>query len=132
MIIHTIWFIQFCRQKRGLRFKKNNPDISFLELTGESSFRDLALETFRFQAENCSVYRMYLDLIGCDPKKVEDLYNIPFLPIEFFKSHKVYCGGNEERLVFYSSGTTGAVPSKHFLAEPELYEASFISCFEKF
>ena len=108
----------------------SNPDNKFIDVSGEESFRKLTLETFRFQSENCSVYKQYLELIGCDASQVEEVDEIPYLPIEFFKSHKVYCGKIEEKLVFNSSGTTGMVPSKHFIARPELYEASFTSFFE--
>lgn len=55
-----------------------------------ADFDQAALEVFRFQAEACTPYREYLELLGIDPAGVETVEQIPFLPIELFKSHRVY------------------------------------------
>lgn len=57
-----------------------------------ADFDQAALEVFRFQAEACTPYREYLELLGIDPAGVETVEQIPFLPIELFKSHRVYSG----------------------------------------
>jgi hypothetical protein len=55
------------------------------------------------------------------PEKVSALEQIPFLPIEFFKSHQILTGHQTPELLFESSGTTGSVPSRHFVVDPDLY-----------
>ncbi|ANI88505.1 acyl transferase [Arachidicoccus ginsenosidimutans] len=90
------------------------------------------LEIFRFQYLNNEVYRAWCDCLKIDIDKVDAVENIPFLPISFFKTHKVVCGNFEPELVFESSGTTQTVNSKHFIKNENLYKESFIKCFELF
>src|SRR5580698_9311294 len=81
----------------------------------ETGFRKLALEIFRYQYENNKVYNDYVKVLGVDVGHISNLSDIPYLPISFFKSHKVICGDDEKyELVFRSSATTSDVPSKHF------------------
>lgn len=89
------------------------------------------METFAFQAHHCAVYREYLSLINVEPQAVERPENIPFLPIEFFKSHRVTSRSDVPQIVFSSSGTTGSVQSKHYVADVALYEQSFRTAFEQ-
>lgn len=92
-------------------------------------FETLALRVFKFQYENCSVYRAFCNNLGVTaPSRIE---NIPFLPISFFKSHEIIAKGFEPKLTFKSSGTTGQARSKHFIAEPSIYQKSFKKTFEK-
>lgn len=95
----------------------------------ESEFQDLALEIFHFQKSNCSVYGEYLRLLGREnPKSIEE---IPFLPIQFFKTHDVLSKtktGNET--LFLSSGTGLIGRSKHLVSDVSIYEQSFRSAYE--
>lgn len=101
-------------------------------ISTDGQFTEIALGVFRFQAGNCLPYREYLSLIGCDPTMVSTLGEIPFLPIELFKTHKVYCGVSEPEIVFTSSSTTGQIPSRHYVADLAVYEESFTRGFEMF
>lgn len=99
----------------------------------EGEFERLALEIFRFQYDNNKVYNAYVKALGVNVAAVSKIIEIPFLPIAFFKSHKVVCGeidSNEQ--VFKSSTTTGAVPSQHFVKDIELYKKSFREGFAHF
>lgn len=88
----------------------------------EDHFDTLALDVFAFQYQNVEVYKRYCDFIGVNnPKSLEE---IPFLPIEFFKSEKIIARGLEEQAVFKSSGT-GGTRSTHFVAYISLYEHTF-------
>lgn len=95
-------------------------------------FEAEALALFRHQAERCAPYRQYVELLGVDPQAVEALERVPFLPIELFRSHKVYCGTGEPELVFGSSGTTGADTSYHYVGSAAAYKESFLACFKAF
>ena len=77
----------------------------------DSAFERAALDVFRFQAERCEPYREYLRLIGIRPERVETTREIPFLPIELFKTRRIYCSDNEPQQVFTSSSTTGQTPA---------------------
>ena len=102
-------------------------------ISSPEDFTAAALETFRFQAEHCPPYREYIGYLGINPATVSTVEKIPFLPIEIFKSHRVYSAGEqEEQMVFTSSSTTGQEPSRHYVADLSLYEKSFTQGFERF
>jgi len=106
-------------------------DVVFgLQSAGE--FEVLALETFWNQYHNVTIYKEFCDHLGKQPAKVKNLGEIPFLPIEFFKSHKVMPAEFRPEIVFRSSGTTGSVRSQHFVADLGLYRESFTRGFEHF
>lgn len=97
----------------------------------QDTFETLALKLFRFQAAHNLVYRSYLGHLGCNPQEIKSLSDIPFLPISFFKKHKIVTGQWEQPArVFESSGTTGAETSRHLLRDPALYETLSRQIFE--
>lgn len=98
----------------------------------KAGFKEVALEVFRIQYTNNKVYSDFVDQLSIDVKSVNELSDIPFLPIRFFKSHTVICGEREGQVTFESSGTTGMVSSKHHVANPDLYKESFLRSFEMF
>ncbi|MCE3279598.1 MAG: putative acyl protein synthase/acyl-CoA reductase-like protein [Bacteroidetes bacterium] len=87
---------------------------------------------FYYQATENPVYRRYLEILKIDPGNIEKPEQIPFLPISFFKDHKVICGSNEPKVIFTSSGTSGTLTSSHFVIEPDLYEKSYMKGFRHF
>ena len=102
------------------------------QLKNNDTFREVALKVFRYQAGHNPVYREYLDALGVDPGSVNKVEKIPFLPIEFFKTHRVLCAELEPEVTFESSGTTGMPPSRHHVADAALYQHSFIAGFRHF
>ena len=96
------------------------------------SFSEKALEIFNFQAENNSVYKEYLGHLNIKPKNVDALDNIPFLPIQFFKSHRILSTKNTVQETFLSSGTTGMSQSKHLVTDMSVYEESYLKGFAHF
>ena len=105
---------------------------SIFSIATQADIDRMTLEVFRFQAEACAPYREYLELLGVDPAAVECPKQIPFLPIELFKSHRVYCGSNPPQQIFTSSSTTGQTPSRHYVADLRIYEEAFTPSFELF
>jgi phenylacetate-coenzyme A ligase PaaK-like adenylate-forming protein len=101
-------------------------------IQNEFDFNKTALELFLFQYECNETYRAYCDLLRVVPSKISNYLHIPFLPVQLFKSHKIYCGKDEPQQVFTSSGTTGQVPSSHFVKQLDIYETSFSKCFQLF
>ena len=93
-------------------------------------FKAVALEVFNFQYEHVKVYREFCDMLKVNPKQITTISEIPFLPIQFFKSHQIIAEGYSEETIFTSSGTTGSITSKHYLASTKLYEESFNRAFQ--
>ena len=98
----------------------------------ESELEAAALELFRYQYQENELYRAYTDALRIRPASVKSILAIPYLPIQFFKSHAVVCGHFEPELVFESSGTTQTVNSRHLVKRSAVYTQSFITAFEKF
>ena len=98
----------------------------------EAEFEREALRLFRHQAEHCAPYAEYVRLLGVEPSQVQRVEDIPMLPIEIFKSHKVYCGEQEPQMTFTSSATTGMVQSRHYVEDIALYERAFTEAFRHF
>jgi len=99
------------------------------KIRNDEDFNRLAMEIFHLQAEQNPVYAKYLDMLGYKAEAISQPAEIPFLPIEFFKSHRVITGRKEPALVFESSGTTGQLPARHYLVTESLYRESFIRHF---
>lgn len=87
---------------------------------------------FRFQYENNSVYREFCELLKVEKGSVKSLQQIPFLPIQFFKSHDVVSSSEAIQKTFTSSGTTGITTSKHHITDISLYEQSYRLAFSEF
>lgn len=98
----------------------------------EEEFAQICLETYRFQYEHIEVYREFANYLRRQPKSVRYFDEIPFLPIEFFKTHSLISQGMKEELIFKSSGTTGMSRSQHYIADIQLYEESFKMGFAHF
>lgn len=101
-------------------------------LQNPRDFNATALGLFRYQYNNNKIYASFVDILGVDAATVYHPEQIPFLPISFFKTAKVVTGQAEAEIVFESSGTTGAQTSRHFVADPVLYENSFTKSFNLF
>ena len=98
----------------------------------EAEFNALALQVFGFQFENNPVYRSFCDLLYKNPSDIKTIEEIPFLPIQFFKSHHVISSSKNIKKTFTSSGTTGSITSKHHITDLSIYEESFKKGFHSF
>ncbi len=102
------------------------------DLKNDTGFEETALNVFRFQARENPVYRNFLQYLSIQPEKIDSIYNIPFLPIQFFKTHRVVSNLKKEAIIFTSSATTGTQQSNHFVSDLNWYETSFKKGFEYF
>lgn len=101
-------------------------------INNESDFNAKAMDIFRHQAKNCKVYSSYIENLAVNPYDVKHYSQIPFLPIGFFKTHRVLSSSNAVETVFSSSGTTGAATSKHLVTDVSWYEKSYNEAFQLF
>jgi hypothetical protein len=94
----------------------------------EDNFESLALEIFKYQYTFNEVYRTYVNALNTtDPKTVNE---IPFLPIQFFKSHRIVSSDLPAELIFKSSGTTSTTRATHHVLDHTIYEKSFLTNYE--
>jgi len=95
----------------------------------DQDFEALALDIFQYQSQHNKIYKAYLNHLKCDLANITRVAQIPCLPIQFFKSHKVQTGDWKPIMTFESSGTTGAATSKHFVRELDIYKQLAIKAF---
>ncbi len=106
-----------------------NAAEAIFSIASTDEFERLALTVFNVQVKENSVYRDYVAALKIDASKVSTVEQIPFLPIEFFKTHKVIVGPDAEEEIFTSSGS---IQSKHYVKDLSVYEKSYRLGFEKF
>lgn len=101
-------------------------------ISNPKQFEKIALKVFRFQYENNLVYKEFCTLMNTNVQEVKSLQQIPFLPIQFFKSHRVISNENPIQEIFTSSGTTGIINSQHCVTDISIYEESYQKGFTQF
>tara|TARA_B110000046_G_scaffold185647_1_gene228286 strand:+ start:2451 stop:3425 length:975 start_codon:yes stop_codon:yes gene_type:complete len=102
---------------------------TIFNIKSEVQFTKIALDVFKHQFKNNKVYRSFCDLIHKHPSDVTKVEQIPFLPIQFFKTREVLSSVEEIDEIFTSSGTTGSITSKHFVTDINLYKESYLKGF---
>jgi len=110
--------------------KPNKQQI--FSINSREQFNTIALQVFQYQAKNCKVYGDFIAGLNIDPASVTTIRQIPFLPIEFFKSRLIGSSTDEVQVTFTSSGTTGLTTSSHAITDISWYEDSFRNAFKLF
>lgn len=105
---------------------------SIFNISSVNDFTNVALKVFKHQFENNKTYRSFCDLLCIHPADILKIEEIPFLPIQFFKTRKVLSSKDEVQKIFTSSGTTGSVISQHFITDIQLYKESYSKGFAHF
>jgi phenylacetate-coenzyme A ligase PaaK-like adenylate-forming protein len=105
---------------------------SIFNIKSEEQFTKIAITIFKHQFKNNKVYRSFCDLTYVHPSDVTKVEEIPFLPIQFFKTKEVVSSLNEVQEIFTSSGTSGSIISKHFVTDINLYKESYLKGFSHF
>ena len=107
-------------------------ETSIFNIQNKEEFKALSLAVFKHQFKNNKVYRSFCDLLFVHPSSISTIEEIPFLPIQFFKSRKVLSSLEEIQETFTSSGTTGSSTSKHLVTNINLYKESYLKGFAHF
>jgi phenylacetate-coenzyme A ligase PaaK-like adenylate-forming protein len=97
-----------------------------------SDFRETALQIFSYQFKNNTVYHDFIISLGKNPSEIRTTDDIPFMPVEFFRNHRIVSGNLPVEMIFESSGTTGFTPGRHFINDLSIYEESFLKSFRLF
>jgi phenylacetate-coenzyme A ligase PaaK-like adenylate-forming protein len=101
-------------------------------IASKKEFEKITLKVFRHQYDNNTLYRDFCSFLHKDKGSVKSVKDIPFLPIQFFKSHDVVSTTNTVKVTFTSSGTTGMITSRHLVTDTDYYEQSFRQAFAQF
>jgi phenylacetate-coenzyme A ligase PaaK-like adenylate-forming protein len=105
---------------------------SIFNIKTEEDFREATLKVFNYQYINNKVYNQFLTFLGREISLIRNISDIPFLPVELFRKHKILTGERPVEMIFESSGTTGVSPGRHYVSDLKLYEASFEKTFRLF
>ncbi len=111
---------------------RNMKHNAIFDIQTDGDFLTQALRIFKYQYDNNVVYHDFCTYLNVQPDSVHTIEQIPFLPIEFFKSKDVLSTTNTPEITFTSSGTTGSETSKHFVTDLSLYEQSYLKAFNHF
>jgi len=101
-------------------------------IASKKEFEKITLKVFRQQYDNNIVYHDFCDLLKKDKQNVKTIKDIPFLPIQFFKTNTIVSNQDAVQATFTSSGTTGTVTSSHHVTDLNYYEQSFRQAFSRF
>ena len=105
---------------------------SIFNIKTEDDFWELTLRTFNYQSVNNQVYKEFVTILGGYRSLVKTASDIPFLPVEFFRNHKIITGERPVEMIFESSGTTGVSLGRHYVGDLSLYKESFLKAFRLF
>ncbi|PQL93577.1 long-chain-fatty-acid--protein ligase [Apibacter adventoris] len=107
-------------------------NFNIFSIQSEEDFNKKALEIFKFQYNNTLIYKKFVDLFNIDINGISHYTQIPFIPIEFYKTKKIIHQNYNSQLYFQSSGTTSMNLSKHYIADESIYQKSIINSFKLF
>lgn len=113
-------------------FKKDNFLSELFRIKTDTQFKKLTLELFRYQASKNKLYSEYLRHLNIKRENIQEITDIPFLPISFFKSSEVKTSDFEEQIIFTSSGTESSIRSRHYVKDLDIYKKSFRTAFQEF
>ena len=106
--------------------------MNIFDLKTEEEFNQACLSVFQHQIKNIDVYQTFVSGLKIETQQIKHYGQIPFLPIQFFKSHAIIANQSKAEITFKSSGTTGSITSSHFVEDVSLYQKSYLTAFERF
>ena len=105
---------------------------AIFQINSKKEFEKITLKVFRHQYDNNLVYQQFCNFLKKDKNNVKSVLEIPFLPIQFFKTHEILSSEDPVQTTFKSSGTTGMQTSKHLVTDVSWYEESYSLAFSEF
>ena len=105
---------------------------AIFQINSKKEFEKITLKVFRHQYDNNLVYQQFCNFLMKDKNNVKSVLEIPFLPIQFFKTHEILSSQDVVQTTFTSSGTTGMQTSKHLVTDVSWYEESYRLAFSEF
>ena len=108
--------------------------VDFIQRSIDSKlihFDELALQLYSYQLKHNHLLHQYAALTN-DKTIIKSVNDCRFLPISFFKQYEVKSGNFQPQTIYTSSTTSGGTPSKHFVADIEIYNKSYLTAFQQF
>jgi hypothetical protein len=105
------------------------PFVNNLFELNNTSFKGVLQEAFQFQYNNNLVYHSFCEALRIEHAGGSIIEAIPFLPISFFKTHRIESTEFTPETLFESSGTSQTIQSKHYVKSLALYEEAFTKGF---
>lgn len=109
-----------------------NISKNIFSIQSEAEFQLLVMELFQRQYEANMIYHQFVRSLSIDPSQVTHIPDIPFLPVELFRTQKIITGDGKPQKTFLSSGTTSMERSRHIVTDLNLYHESLSTCFYLF
>ncbi len=109
-----------------------NEFVNNIFVKNSENFRLKAFSAYQYQKNAVPIYKNWVEQLGKMNATVNNILDIPFLPISFFKSHSILSDKKKEQIVFESSGTTTSINSKHLVGDLNVYKKSFETGFDFF
>lgn len=106
--------------------------MNIFDLKTEEEFNQACLSVFQHQIKNIDVYQAFVNGLKIETQQIKHYSQIPFLPIQFFKSQAIIANQSKAEITFTSSGTTGSITSSHFVQDVSLYQKSYLKAFNLF
>ena len=100
------------------------------KINSEKAFNALSLKVFDYQYKKNKIYKSYFNQLRLNSSDIKSYKDIPCIPIDFFKTHKIITENKKIQTTFKSSGTTGLTTSSHHIIDLNIYEESFIKTFK--
>ncbi len=94
----------------------------------DKSYDQVVLDLYKYQKEHCRIYGEHLKNLG--DREVNQIDDIPFLPISAFKHHPVISGDAKVEVTYSSSGTTATGKSLHHVRSRKKYLDQTVKVFE--
>lgn len=94
-------------------------------------FNRTALRVFEYQRKYNPLYRKFTELLQTKSLEVERMEDIPCMPVDVFKNHRVYLPEENPEMIFQSSGTTGQTRSRHRIPSLNWYREVCMQSFKK-
>jgi len=113
-------------------FKKDRIIKDIFNIKNDEQFNNISLQVFEYQYNYNEIYRTYINKLNVRISEIKHYKDIPCMPIDFFKTHKILSSENKIETTFRSSGTTGMTTSEHHITDLSIYEKSFIKTFDFF
>ncbi len=105
---------------------------TIFNIQSEEDFETTAIAVFQYQAKHNSVYKKYIETLKINAENISTIKQIPFLPIEFFKTHELITDKQQATAKVFTSSGTGGIQSKHYVNDISIYEKSYLKAFEHF
>lgn len=100
------------------------------DISTPQEFESLAIEIYKFQYQQNKIYNQFVNQLNLP--NPQNICEIPFIPISFFKTHQIISSDYPITHKFLSSGTTSQNRSKHLVQNIKLYETSFLKSYLSF